>query len=178
MTPEQWHRVKEVFEAALGHAPEERVAFVSQACGGDASLHSEVESLLSSYDQETSFMETPAAAMVAQSLVNDESVALVGSEIGHYQIIRELGRGGMGVVYLARDITLGRPVALKYLPRHLTSDANRLRRFEREARAASALNHHNILTIHEISQFRWSQLYRHGVYRWSRHCVSGSEART
>jgi serine/threonine protein kinase len=152
MTPEQWHRVKEVFEAALGHAPEERSFFVGQACGGDDLLCSEVESLLSSYEQEKSFLETPAAALAAHSLVKEESAALVGQQLGRYQIVREIGRGGMGVVYLAQDVSLDRPVALKLLPKHLTSDPNRLRRFDREARAASALNHHNILTIYEIAQ--------------------------
>ncbi len=151
MTPEQWHRVKEVFEAALGHAPEERAAFLGQACGDDDSLCSEVKSLLSSYEQEKSFLETPAAALAAQSFVKEESAALVGQQLGHFQVDREIGRGGMGMVYLAHDISLGRPVALKLLPKHLTRDPTRLRRFEREARAASALNHPNILTIYEIA---------------------------
>jgi serine/threonine protein kinase len=97
-------------------------------------------------------METPAAAMAAKSVVKEESAALVGGQIGHYQIIREIGRGGMGVVYLAEDTSLGRQVALKVLPKHLISDPDRLRRFEREARAASALNHPNILTIQQLAQ--------------------------
>lgn len=152
MTPEQWHRVKEVFEAALERAPSERSDFLAEACAEDDSLHSEVKSLLSFYGQESEFMETPAAALAHQSLVKEEIAALVGQQLGHYQIEREIGRGGMGVVYLAQDVNLGRPVALKLLPRHLTNDPNRLRRFEREARAASALNHHNILTIYQIAQ--------------------------
>ena len=152
MTPEQWGRVKEVFEAALERAPEERSAFLGRACAGDDLLRGEVSSLISSYEQEASFMDTPAAALAAESLVKEESAALVGQEISHYQIVREIGRGGMGVVYLAQDISLSRPVALKLLPKHLTSDPSRLRRFEHEARAASSLNHPNILTIYEIAQ--------------------------
>jgi serine/threonine-protein kinase len=82
-------------------------------------------------------METSAAAIAAQSLVKEESAELVGQQLGHYQIVREIGRGGMGVAYLGQDVSLDRPVALKFLPKHLTSDPNRLRLFEREARAAS-----------------------------------------
>jgi serine/threonine protein kinase len=152
VTPEQWRRVKEVFEAALDHAPEERSAFLAQDCGDDVLLCSEVQSLLRSYEQEKGFMETPAVALAAQSLVEQERAALVGRQLGHYRIIRELGRGGMGVVYLAQDVSLDRPVALKLLPIHLTSEPERLHRFEQEARAASALNHPNILTIHEIGE--------------------------
>ena len=84
MTPEQWRRVKEVFEAALERSPSERSAFLSQACAGDDSLHNEVHALLCAYDQESRFMETPAAAIAAQSLMKEERAALVGRQLGHH----------------------------------------------------------------------------------------------
>src|SRR5260370_39056998 len=110
MTPEQWHRVKEVFEAALARAPEGRSAFLGQSCGGGDLLGSEVKSLLSSYEQENSFMETPAAAFAAQSLVKEESAAVVGPHHGDYQIGPAIGCGGFGGACRARDVSLGHPV--------------------------------------------------------------------
>ncbi|MGH9958451.1 MAG: serine/threonine-protein kinase, partial [Pyrinomonadaceae bacterium] len=100
MTPEQWQKVKEVFESALERAPGERSAFLDGACDGDESLRGEVESLLASYEEGESFMERPAVALAAESLADAQSESLTGQTIGHYHIIRQIGQGGMGEVYL------------------------------------------------------------------------------
>ena len=155
--PQKWYRVKELFEGAIERGPEERSAFLEQACAGDESLRSGVESLIDSYEQDKSFMETPAVASAADSLMDDQTASLIGQSVGPYTIVREIGRGGMGEVYLAQDSRLGRQVALKLLPEVFTRDQDRLRRFEQEARTASALNHPNILTIHEIGQLNSRQ---------------------
>ncbi|MFY9607122.1 MAG: protein kinase [Blastocatellia bacterium] len=144
--------MKEVFESALGRAADERLAFVEQACDGDKLLRREVESLLASYEEGESFMERPAVAAAAETLAGSQRESLVGQTIGHYQVTREIGSGGMGEVYLAQDTRLGRPVALKLLPALFTKDEDRLRRFEQEARAASALNHPNVCVIHEVGE--------------------------
>ncbi|MBA3255946.1 MAG: serine/threonine protein kinase, partial [Pyrinomonadaceae bacterium] len=103
MKPERWQQVKELFESALECAPDERAAFLDQACDGDESLCREVESLLASFDEGESFMERPAVALAAESLAGSRSESLIGQAIGHYQVIREIGRGGMGEVYLVQD---------------------------------------------------------------------------
>jgi serine/threonine protein kinase len=151
MTPERWQKVKGIFQSALERAPGERSAFLLQACGGDEPLCKEVESLISSHEKDGSFIDSPAYEAAAGMLANDPE-STVGQKIGHYEILSTLGKGGMGEVYLAQDHKLGRKVALKFLPLSFTKDADRLRRFEREARAASALNHPNILTIHEVGE--------------------------
>jgi len=152
VTPERWQQVKELFESALECAPDERAAFLDHACDGDESLRGEVESLLASYEEGESFMERPAVALAAESLAGSRSESLIGQAIGHYQVIREIGRGGMGEVYLVQDHRLGRSVALKLLPTYLSKDEDRLRRFEQEARAASALNHPNVCVIYEVGE--------------------------
>ena len=152
MTPERWEQIKPLFHAALGHERAQRPAFLAQACADDGPLRHEVESLLASHDQAESFIETPAAD-VAEALLAEEQPGLAaGQMVGHFRIAGVLARGGMGEVYLADDTRLGRKVALKLLPPHFTINADRVRRFEQEARAASALNHPNIVTIHEIGQ--------------------------
>jgi eukaryotic-like serine/threonine-protein kinase len=149
---ESWPKVKEIFEGALALPASERAAFLDHVCEGDQALLEEVESLLRSSEDAESFMETPAVQSAAKSLVGDQTKLSVGQRINHYQIVSLLGEGGMGEVYLARDAKLGRNVAIKILPRYYATDAGRLRRFQQEARTASALNHPNILTIHEIGQ--------------------------
>src|SRR5437588_618555 len=152
MTPEHWQQVKEVLNAALGRDPHERAAFISKACRGNESLRHEVESLIISHGEAGSFIEEPAFNVNAEMFAGEQTESLAGRSFGPYEILSQLGAGGMGDVYLAQDGRLGRKVALKLLPSHFTSDADRLRRFQQEARAASALNHPNILTIHEIGE--------------------------
>ena len=152
MTPERWQQVEEVLQAALDRAPQERAAFLSEVCAGDEELQTEATSLVSAHDAALDFIEEPAMTQDAHVILGDHKLKNAGREIGPYKIIDELGSGGMGEVYLAQDARLDRLVALKVLPAYFVSDETRLRRFQREARAVSALNHPNILTIHEVGE--------------------------
>jgi serine/threonine protein kinase/tetratricopeptide (TPR) repeat protein len=150
MNPERWQHIKELFHSALERESGARPAFLAAACDGDSSLRAEVESLIAAHERPGSFLDAPAYEVAASMLADDQPELEAGRRIGHYQIIATLGAGGMGKVYLAEDSRLKRKVALKLLPASFVQDEERVRRFEQEARAASALNHPNILTIHEI----------------------------
>ena len=141
-------------QRAIELAPPARDSFIEESCGGDAALRAEVESLLKSYESAGDFIETPAFAGKIDAASKKHSTVLLteGTILGHYKVIRLIGRGGMGDVYLAEDTRLRRQVALKILFSDLTGNRQRLMRFEREAQAASALNHPNIITIYEISE--------------------------
>ncbi len=152
MTPERWQQLKQIFQSALELNPAERSAFLSRACADDPALRSEVESLIASHDQAGDSIEAMAVEAASEMLGGDQAAPMVGKRIGHYQVLSHIGHGGMGEVFLAQDTSLGRKVALKLLRREFTGNEERLRRFQQEARAASALNHPNILTIHEIGQ--------------------------
>src|SRR5687767_7059902 len=151
MKPERWQRLDELFHAALECEPTARAAFVIAACENDAALRQELESMLAHHEQANSFIESPAYVIAAETIVEDDfAETLIGKTFGQYQIISLLGKGGMGAVYLAFDSELHRKVALKLLHDDLSSESQRVQRFKQEARAVSALNHPNILTIHQI----------------------------
>ena len=152
MTPEQWKRVNELFHSALEREPAQRATFLDHACDGDQELRKEVESLISLHEKTGSFIDAPAFEAATQLLAEDKAALTAGQRIGRYKILSLLGKGGMGEVYLAQESKLGRNVALKLLPASFTKDQERVRRFEQEARAASALNHPNILTVHDIEE--------------------------
>ena len=150
MTPERYQQIGQLFDAALERAPEEREAFLRQASGDDDDLRSEVERLLAHQIESEEFLARPALHAAATLLAQQQPDSLLGRTINHYEILALLGVGGMGEVWLARDTRLERQVALKFLPVMFLNREERLRRFTFEARAASALNHPNILTIYEI----------------------------
>ncbi|HKQ92122.1 MAG TPA: protein kinase, partial [Blastocatellia bacterium] len=152
MTPERWKKLGAMFHEAAELQGEARASFLAKACGDDEQLRVEVERLLSAHEREGSFMDSPIFEEEEGLMNNDRNQPPVGRRIGPYQIISLLGRGGMGEVFLAEDTRLERKVALKALPSAFIQNPDRLRRFEREAKAASALNHPNILTIHEIGE--------------------------
>jgi serine/threonine-protein kinase len=148
MKPERWKQIEDLYQAALEQEPDQRAAFLHSACGEDRDLLREVESLLAAQPQGKD-QEQETATQVTRA---QPALSLVGQQLGHYRVLSLLGAGGMGQVYLARDTQLDRTVALKVLPPEFALDPDRLQRFIREAKAASALKHSNIAVIHEIEE--------------------------
>ncbi|HSK08225.1 MAG TPA: protein kinase, partial [Vicinamibacterales bacterium] len=159
-THDRWQRVWELFEGALDQAPTHRGPWLAATCQGDQSLRREVERMLSAHERGPGILERPIADLLHDPAATDDGVANgTVAQIGPFIVVGEVGRGGMGLVYKARDSRLGRTVALKLLPRHLGADAEARARFLDEARAASALDHPRICTIYEIGESDRGDLY-------------------
>ena len=160
MQAERWQQIEKLYYAAQAQPAEKRAEFLAQACAGDRALRGEVESLL---DKPTDTFLEGAPLAVVQRLT-------AGAKLGNFEIVALSGRGGMGEVWRARDARLKREVAIKVLPAGLARDPDRIARFEREARAASALNHPNIVVVHDIG-------CDHGIYWIASELVRGDTLR-
>ena len=165
MTPQRWKQIDELAQAALDRGVAERAAFLDEACAGDDALRREVESQIAYQQQASKFLEEPAFKQAAEhlgaqaslpaSLIADpqaETESMDGRSISHYSILRKLGAGAMGEVYLAQDTTLSRKVAIKFLSQNSVAGEQARKRLVREAKAAAALDHPHICAVYEVGE--------------------------
>ena len=150
MTPEHHERVGRLFRDALELPAGERSSFLSSSCDGDTALQRETESLLSYEAVDHAAIDGSAMKAVGRAIAVEQSHSWVGRQVSHYRVLSRLGGGGMGEVYRARDIRLGRHVAIKALPLAFATDSVRMRRFEEEARTVGQLNHPNVVVVYDI----------------------------
>jgi eukaryotic-like serine/threonine-protein kinase len=155
----RWQEIERIYHAARELDGSARAEFLAKACAGDTALRDEVESLLAHADEAGSFLESPAIEVAAAALVKEQhlpdpqtSALEIGTMVAHYRLTGKIGEGGMGEVYRARDTKLQRDVALKILPQAMAQDADRMARFEREARTLASLNHPNIAAIYGLEE--------------------------
>lgn len=153
MTRERWERLKPLFHGALERSAHDRAAWLRQACPDDDALRADVEALLHAHETAGGFLDAPAVLDGGlDDRVEQAEPLAPGRQLGPYVVKGELGRGGMGIVYLAEDVRLGRTVALKALPSSLAGDARRQERLRREARAAAALTHPGIAVVYALEE--------------------------
>jgi hypothetical protein len=156
MSPERYHQINALAEAALTMSRTQRNDFLNRACGSDPDLRVRVSEVVAGYESSAGFLEAPALEAWARDAAMSKA-SLVGRQVGRYLVLSHLGSGGIGEVWLAKDQELTRQLALKLLAPELAGDSEQAQRFRQEARAASSLNHPNLVTVFDIGSFEGRQ---------------------
>ena len=153
MSPERWEKIGKIFSSAAELAAGERDAYLQEVCAGDQTLLSDVKSLLAAGSNAGRFISQPIVGAFVPDFADHLQALSPGSSVGHFTIVKSVGSGGMGEVYLATDTALERRVAIKTLPPSFASNSAFIRRFRNEARSAANLNHPNVATVYSVDNF-------------------------